>query len=465
VARFIPASVITLLVALLVPAGAQAAKGQATLFEAPRELLSDDAQLRTQTLDEIRGFGVSWLRVIVYWRSVAPDADRPGVPRFEERDPAQYPGFGKYDRAIDEARAKGFRILLTVSGPVPRWATERKEDNVTRPSATRFGRFAQAVGTRYAGKVDHWSIWNEPNHPQFLQPQYSPSGRAVSPGLYRQLFRQGAAGIRRSGNAQDTILLGETAPRGTGKVVAPLRFLRGTLCLDSRYRKRSSCGRLSDADAVAHHAYTTRQGPTFVPPNRDDVTIGVLSRLTRAVDRAERAGALRAGRPIWLTEFGIQSHPDRQLGVPETQQAEFRAISERIAWRNPSVVAFSQYLMRDDDPNPAARTAAQRHPCFESGLRGADGDPKRAYEGFRLPLVAVRGSRRTTLWGIARPAGTATAVRLDFLPEGSSRWRKLKTVRTDARGAFQTSTAKVDGRRYRVAWGGFTGPVTRAYAP
>ena len=63
----------TLIAALALPAAAaQARDSQFTIFEAPRELLSDDASLRGQTFDEIQGFGVHWIRIVLYWQSVAP---------------------------------------------------------------------------------------------------------------------------------------------------------------------------------------------------------------------------------------------------------------------------------------------------------------------------------------------------------------------------------------------------------
>ena len=51
------------------------------------------------------------------------------------------------------------------------------------------------------------------------------------------------------------------------------------------------------AAGYAHHAYTTGQGPTFKPSQPNDVTIGVLSRLTTALDRAAKAGAITAHLP------------------------------------------------------------------------------------------------------------------------------------------------------------------------
>jgi hypothetical protein len=450
---------------LALPAGAAASSSQFTIFEAPRELLSDDSALRAQTFDEIQGFGVHWVRLVLYWQSVAPDSGSATAPAFDDTDPNAYPGFGPYDRAISEARARGLQVLLTVSGPVPGWATRDRKDNVTRPNPDRFAHFMTAVGRRYRDQISTWAIWNEPNHPDFLQPQYSAGKKPVSPGLYRQLVLAANRGLQASGNGADHVWLGETAPRGTGKHVAPLTFLRGALCLDARYHKRASCGRLP-GDGWAHHAYTPASGPFFVPPSPNDVTIGVLNRLNSALSKAGRAGAIRRNMPIYLTEFGIQSFPDRIAGVSQQQQAEYRSISERIAYRNGRVRGFSQYLMRDDAPRPGS--LLQRYSGFESGLRTSAGAPKLAYEGFRLPLVATRGSRSTALWGLVRPATGRTKVTLEYRNAGSSAWHALKSASTTAAGYWSTTTSTRSGRAYRVRWTApsgttFTGPPTRAY--
>ncbi len=466
--RLLPMLVVVAL--MLTPAAAEARPSQVTIFEAPRELLSDDAGLRTRTLQEIASFGVQRLRVILYWQSVAPSPDARRIPAFDERDPGAYPGLARYDRLLAEARAHGLRILLTVSGPVPRWATRTRTDHLTEPSPVRFERFVTAVGRRYRDVVDMWAIWNEPNHPGFLLPQFSGHGAgrwARSPALYRRLFQAGERGLQSSGNGHDRILMGETAPRGTRRVVAPLAFLRSSLCLSSSYKRRRGCHRLP-ADGYAHHAYTTRLGPFFVPAGRDDVTIGVLDRLNRALHRAGRAGAIRRAMPIYLTEFGIQSKPDPIVGVSETRQAEYLAISEQIAYRNRRVASFSQYLMRDSEPT-AGVPEAQRYGGFESGLRRADGKRKRAYDAFRLPLVARRsGSRgaRVSLWGHVRPARAATSVSIEMRARGSRRWRFLRRVRTDARGYWSTASGDRAGRRYRIRWtapggGAYTGSLTR----
>jgi hypothetical protein len=434
-------------------APAQAGTGQFTLFEAPRELQSHDDALRARTLDELQGLGVKWLRVVVYWRSVAPESGSATAPAFDQAGQDGY-HWTVYDRLIGEARARGLKVFVTVSGPVPKWATSTRRDYVTKPSVAGFQKFVTAVGNRYGPQVSMWSIWNEPNHPGFLGPQYAGKGRkrhAYSPGLYRKLFLAGDRALRATGNGATPLLIGETLPRAASRAVSPLRFLRGLTAPRG----------MLPADGWAHHAYTTSAGPFFRPRGRDDVTIGVLSRLTKALDQAARAKRLKRGMRVYLTEFGIQSYPDPFIGVSYQRQAEYRSISEWIAWRNPRVAAFSQYLMRDDDPRPGSQYA--RYGGFESGLRRSTGAVKPAYDAFRLPLVADARGRRVHMWGFVRPAAGRTRVEVQLRARGSRTWKRLERVTTNGAGYWRSVTSLRRGASYRVAWGSRRGPATRAY--
>jgi len=432
----------------LCASGAHAASSQRMLFEAPRELLGGDAQLRARTLRELRALGVRDVRVVMYWKHVAPNPASANAPAFDARDPDGY-DWGHYGAAIDAADAAGFRVLLTVSGPVPRWATAARRDDRTRPSPRHFQRFVEAVARRFGTRVHAYSVWNEPNHPRFLLPQYR-DGHAASGRVYRQLYRAARSGLRAAGQSRRTLVFGETAPRGTSRVVAPLRFLRQALCMTSSGRRRRAC-RMLRIDGVAHHPYTTRAGPTFVPRQADDVTIGALSRLTRFVRRAERARLIPRGTPVALTEFGIQSLPDPFVGVPFTTQAEYRSIAELLAYRQPRVTLFSQYLMRDDEPH--GTSASTRYRGFESGLRASGGKRKRVYEAFRLPLVArPLGRSRVKLWGLVRAARAATTVTLERRDRGSRSWRRLRSIATTRRRTWSLTTERRSGRRYRVRW-------------
>jgi hypothetical protein len=453
----------TLSLAAVTAAPAHASTGQEVTFEAPRDLF--DPAKREAAFTEIAGLGTHALRVVLYWQDVAPQPDSRVKPKLDMTDPANY-DWSKYQPVLDEAKARGWTVQVTASGPVPRWATNGARDHVTRPSPNEFRMFMTALSKHFGSEVSRWSIWNEPNHPQFLAPQYDSKHRPVSPGIYRGLY---AAALRGLADAGDTkpVLMGETAPTGTGSNVAPLTFLRGALCLNDAYKKVGSCTKLR-VDGYAHHAYTNIKGPLYKPPGPNDVMIGVLGRLVTALDKAAAAGVVNKKLPIYLTEFGIQSVPDPTFGVSLQRQAEYRSYSERLAYDNPRVAAFSQYLLTDDDPHLDGPKSEQ-YSGFESGLRTAAGKAKPSLEGFRLPLVAKRsaGSAKVSLWGLARPAGAVTKVIVQQHEIGSS-WKTLKTVTTNSHGYWTSTATRGDAKReWRVQWTDpqgkqFTGPATRA---
>jgi hypothetical protein len=443
------------LLAALPAATAQASPRQIVSFEAPRELFDGR---RDGTLDEIRDFGVTRVRQLVYWNDFAPKPNSKRKPRnFNASDPDSYPRgtWGRLDLLVGSAAARGITLHLNLTGPVPRWATKSKKDHLTRPIPKEFRAWATAVGRRYADAVDTWSIWNEPNQPQFLLPQYR-KGKPVSPGLYRALYRAGVKGLKVA-NPDDTFLLGETSPRGNSKVVFPLDFFRGMLCLNRSYHRTKKCAAL-DADGYAHHAYTTAKGPRFVPPDRRDVTLGVLSRLTTALDKAARAKMLPRHLPIYLTEFGIQSFPDKIQGVSFAKQSAYMAVAEHMAYVNPRVRSFSQYLMHDDSPRASK---FNRYAGFESGLRTNKGKKKPAYKAFRLPLAVESYGVSDVLWGLVRQYRKATTVTIEVDPPGKRSWHKLKTVKTTGTGVYALRVAHEDGQRFRVKW---RSPAGKRYA-
>ncbi len=448
---------LALVVLLALPAAASASSTQSMTFEAPRELL--DPGTRDRTLQEIRAFGVDRVRVLVYWQSYAPAPKSKTRPRFDASDPAAYPAgvWDQLDGLFTAAAARGVAVQLTLTGPVPKWATAKKRDNLTKPSPKEFQAFATAVGRRYGDKVSQWSIWNEPNHPQFLLPQFVKK-KAKSPRIYRNLYLAGQRGLAASGNGGDMLLFGETAPRGTPRVVAPLAFLRGALCLNKSYKRKGKCARIK-AGGYAHHAYTTRVGPRFRPPDPDDVTIGVLSRLTTALNRAGKAGAITRGLGIYLTEFGIQSTPD-PLGVSLTKQAEYLAIAEHMAFVNTRVRSFSQYLLGDDKPRKA-RSRIERYGGFESGLRRANGKAKPSYDSFRLPLAAEAYGPSDVMWGRVRPSATKTQVTILASRRKGKPFKPLRTVQTNSRGVYGLRAKHHDKQRYRVQWTAPDGKVWR----
>lgn len=449
------------LTALALPAGALASHNEAVYFEGSTDLLS--RATRPRAIVQLQALGVKALRIEMSWYDVAPGQKSASKPAFDATNPASY-AWGEYDALIGEAQRLHWKILLTVTSPVPRWATSNKRaPYVTSPDGQDFEQFMTAVGRHYGASV-LYSVWNEPNHPAFLLPQFTSKGQPASPRIYRGLYQSAYAGLVAAGLAHPQVLMGETAPFGydttnprkEGKRalvhdVAPLAFLRGMLCLNAHYRKAGSCGELQTA-GFAHHAYTLPAGPYYRPPQRDDVTIGVLSRLSNALNAAARVHAIPGGVPIYLTEFGVQSVPNHELGVSLAQQAQFDAIDEHIAWSNPRVAAFSQYLLKDDPLGGRAGASVNGGTIgFQTGLLSVHNKPKPLYASWPLPLTVSKRGHGFALWGLVRPTLGATQATILVKRKGARKYTTLKTVATDALGywSFNSST---QGTAWRVRW-------------
>lgn len=449
----------TVLGALALAPGAQANSSQTVFFEAPRDLSAgaSSVESRDAALETIASLGAKALRINLRWYDVAPEPEATAKPAFDATDPAAY-SWGAYAQAIDNAKKRGWTVLISPSSNVPKWATASKADTLTRPDPAEFKLFTQAVAKRFAGPNVMFSIWNEPNLDAFLRPQVV-SGKFVSGKLYRELFIAGRSGIKTVAPTAK-VLFGETAPSGVQrKRQKPIAFLRDALCVTSKYKRNKKCGGKLTVDGFAHHPYRSIKG---IPASGDDVTYQVLGRLTSALDKIAKAGQTPRNRPIYLTEFGIQSLPDKLFGVSLQQQLEERARAERIAYSNTRVRGFSQYLLRDDDPTVPGRLWSG----FETGLIDATGAKKPAFDGFRLTLDARPSGKKVSLWGFVRPATGATSVVLERY--NGKTWSRWKTVKTKANGTFTTTDTKRRKAQYRYRWtsptlGPLTAPAVRPF--
>ncbi len=451
--------------ALAAPA-ALASHSQITFFEAPRDLLN--GKTRHKAFLQLQTLGVKDLRIELHWHDVAPAANSRRRPSFNAKSPVSY-NWGAYDAVIGEAQRLGWKVLLTVTSPVPKWATAAKRDLITRPEDRQFEEFMTAVGLHYGSLISWWALWNEPNIAGWLMPQWNRNGTPASPRIYRGLWQAGYAGLKAARLKSPQVLFGETSPfgqdhanirrEGTKREVAPLAFMRAALCLNTHYRKSSTCGKL-EISGYAQHPYTypAVQGPYYRPRERDEVTIGTLPRLSHALALAARAHAIPAHRPIYLTEFGVESKPN-PLGVSLSEQAEYDAISEKIAWEDRQVVAFSQYLLSDEPPHGRLRG-------YRTGLETIRRARKPLYYAFPVPLVVSRTHRGYSLWGLVRPATGVTSIRVYVKLRGSRRYRTLALVRTNSRG-YWTLHSRSRGVRWRVSWRSpsgavYTGPPIQA---
>jgi hypothetical protein len=429
------------------------ARSQWSFFEDHDALVREGSAMRERTLDELRELGVDTLRIGIKWNEVAL---RPGA----------FTGWDEYDDLLRRAHDKKFRVVAYLAPDAPRWATAARArvtaENVnTRPLPAEYARFAEAVAGRYKDEVEWFSIWNEPNHVLFLKPQRE------APRIYRELVAAALPRIRKA--APDAkVLVGETAPVGKpGTTIGPAEFMRRWLCLDKDFNRTlvdRTCARFTrlDVDGFAHHPY----GPTQrVPAKKDIVSLLVIRRLGRYLDRAARAGRMPLDLPIYNTEFGLQSNPpDPTVSTTLARQAALINEKEELSYRYPRLRSYSQYLMYDDPPRPDGVDVRAVWSGFQTGLRFTDGRRKPSWAAFKLPIVVhTRGSGRVLVWGRVRPGEGKRTVRVELRRRGT--WVPARRLETDDAGYFETRLPTARRYRYRAFSGDRALGTSRAATP
>ena len=574
----------SLLVAVVVVLGAGAPSVQAR--GATETILQDDAELLfrsdervAQSMRQLRSLGVDRVRLNAGWSSIAPDPDSLQRPDLTLSHPDAYPraNWRRLDRAVRAAQAAGLQVMIDIGFWAPRWATTgnpqgavgRARWNID-PSA--FAEFTAAVVKRYSGgfvpepdtgsmpqpdrqllegplgslvggggvlppppppakelgplpKVSWWTIWNEPNHPGFLQPQYARAtgGRLKpnTPHLYRRMVEATHPVIKRL-QPDSLVLIGGLASFGVKNPtepthgIPPLKFVRELACVNERLRPlttpRCSGYRPLQGDGFAHHPYSLLNRPDFRDPGHpDSARIGALDRLSTLLSNLVRMGRVnRRIANLYLTEFGYETNPpDPQKPFGLAQQARFINWAEYLAWKNPRVRTWPQFLLRDLGVVNADKVArgARPHTDWQSGLLFRDGTPKPAATSFKLalfvdcvtpsvrparrkrarPAKPVGGTRRTRrskrrllIWGHVRPGAPAQRVVLEESRGASPVWRPSRTAGTARAGRpvaysrrpFVTSASGVlvrhaswrRGVRYRLRIPGPPGTVQSGLA-
>jgi hypothetical protein len=506
--------------ALAATPGAGASTTQESIFQDDALLVYPSISAVSHTLDTLQQLGVDRIRVSVYWRLVAPDPTSTRKPAFAgagESDPASYPrdNWKRYDDLVRAAYARGIQVDFDVGGPAPRWASQSPPrsnvdlDGYYQPNPTDFGQFYQAVAQRYSGgytpppseqnpppppppnpnplpiplpgasgvtsaataaaaadgtlpPVNYWSVWNEGNQKTFLAPQYL-HRREYSPRLYRAFVDGAWQALMATGHAGNTILVGDTAPKGGGQRddlanMRPLRFVRALYCVGTNLRPlRGSAAAglgcptsnqvagfpaqhpgLFAASGFAHHPYALLTPPALRARNADDVAVADIPRLDSTLRRIFAAYRQRQRLPIYDTEFGYQTRPPDPFGFPPALAATYINQAEYLSYVNRDVRSYDQFLLVDAPPVPGF---SPRDPgywsSFQTGLEYGNGTPKPVMAAYKVPIFIPHASRTFPgpfrVWGGVRPAPNGSAQTVDVIYRANgrrSRWRLAKRVVT-----------------------------------
>jgi hypothetical protein len=493
--------------ALILPSGATASHTQEMILQDDSQLIYSSPSHVAKTLRALKGMGVDRVRVSVVWSLIAPKPTSSHKPKFNATNPTAYPtgAWARWDFIDQVAKQYGIGVYFQPTAPAPTWATTPRQlpqgyrwsHNI---NATDYGQFVQAVGKRYDGSyvtygvngqltklpaVRYWGIYNEPNIGGWMTPQWSKVHgvkEQASPAIYRRMLDAAWNALVKTGHRHDTILIGETAAygaghKGYGASMDPLTFIRALYCVGNNSRPLtgnaaavigcpSSGNRLAFTRAHpglfyargwAHHPYDFTHPPSYNRPDPNSAPLADMGRLERTLDSVFRVYHKPAGIPIYITEWGVQSRgPDPYIQFSQAQQAEYLNQGEYMAWTNPRIKSFAQFLLVDDAPLSHYKKGSKAYwGTFQSGLLFYPSEkPKPAYYAFELPiwLPHPHHGKHVYVWAQIRPATGRTAT-FEFRPHGSNTWSSVATVTTkDPNGILTTHLSLPAAGSLRMAW-------------
>lgn len=415
-------------------------------------------------MKKARANGTGFVRLNVYWDTIAPSV-RP--ENFDPTDPAD-PAYdwGLLDQALKSARANRLTPML-MAFLAPSWAEgpNRHPDarmGTWKPDPAEFAKFGKALARRYNGtfpdptspgstlpKVRYFQGWNEPNLSLYLNPQAS-NGKLTSPEIFRQLQNRFYSAVK-SVAPRARVLAGGMAPIGrpNNVVIAPLRFIRRLTCMKPNGKPQPGCHGFVRADIWDAHPFTSG-GPSHEGPGKDDVSLGDLPELREALSHADRFNRIRGVNrrtALWATEFSWDTKPPDPGGLP--MWLAKRWVSEAMFKMWSSGVSVFTWLSIVDAPN-----GTEQIPWgdgAQSGFYFYTKNPfkaraKPSLQAFRFPFVAFKRRQGVYVWG---RTPTSRSGRVVIRVNRGRGWWTLKSLKADRFGIFR-ALVRTNVKRGRV---------------
>lgn len=333
-----------------------------------------DAQ-RTEMLQKLQAAGVQWVRLDLGWAMLQPTAGHYDMTW----------GVPFADHVIDQIHSMGFHLLVTF-WRTPGWANDNAGETTLPDNPADYAKAIQWAANRYAGKVDAWEIWNEPNE------DYSMTG--ASPKAYASLLRAAYPAVH-AGDPDAQVVFGGPSENDTPWIA-----------------KAYAAGIHGYFDVMATHPY---MGPSNAPPNTpDDDGIYTMAHVATVHDLMAAHGD--GDKPIWFTEFGWSSHANTpgmanwELGVSEQRQADYLVQSLQVIQQQFPYVTHA-FWYETADQNTGARDNIDNYGLLTSSLQ-----PKPAYDAIRSYLTSGDTSSATSDNSASR---TTTKRALSTVPTGA----------------------------------------------
>ena len=314
--------------------------------------LRPDAPDLAARLDLMRQAGIKWGRQDFTWRRI-------------EREKGTY-DFAPYERLVGECRKRGLLLFGNLAYAPP------FHDPRTPEGAEAYAAFARAAAARFAGMVDVWQIWNEPNG-GFWQGK---------PEEYARLLAAGGKAIH-DANPKARVL-------GLNMAFCDVLWAEKILALVPY-----DC-----FDVACFHPYRPPSAPEekldwweldqYVKSwHRHDLTAEYpLVRMTFLEQTEELVKAMAkfgTPKPCWITEICWNSHI-HPYGTSELRQADLLVRFHVLAIASRRIEKVFWWTLKDGG-------ARQFDQADMVGLVRADLSPKYAYHAFAVMTRLLEGKR------------------------------------------------------------------------
>lgn len=240
-------------------------------------------------VSEIKVLGMRWVKIQVLWHDI-------------EQTKGQ-PDFTALDRIVDTLKANNLNVLFTVTS-APVWARSSTDENGPPDNFSDYGLFMTTLAQHYAGRVQAYEIWHEPN----LRREWHSTLHDISASSYIELLRVGYYAIK-SADPDSVVVSAGLAPTG---------YNDGFNAANDRLflRELYASGLAEVSDAIGSHPKgwanppdsVCCSAPVGVTTHYQDPSFYFLNTLNdyRQIMVENNDGTT----PIWVTEFGWGTSED-----------------------------------------------------------------------------------------------------------------------------------------------------------
>lgn len=319
----------------------------------------------------LNALGMNWVKQEINWRDFEPVKGQID--------------FAALDAIVNMLQGQGTKILFTITA-APDWSRSILEENGPPDNFADYGDFVTALAARYAGRVNAYEIWNEPN----LRSKWKSTIHTISPESYLQLLRFGYDAVK-AANPEAIVISAGLAPTGYNDAFNAQVGNLEVNAIDDRVFLSGlyAAGVANYTDAIGAHPMGWANPPDTVccsaaegvTTHFESPTFYFLNTIQDYRQIMEQNGD--SATPIWVTKFGWGTSED--LGAPDQiniymsytsleKQAEYIARAFEIGGALGYVGPMFLYNLNGCQSMDSFGIEG----CYY-GLLGPDGSPRPAY--------------------------------------------------------------------------------------